>query len=525
MPPEALSRPLDKLRFGFDLPVGWKPALGSLALAWLLIGVAFSGDLAEIALQAWNSSTYNHILLIPFILAWLVWQRAGEVVKIAPRGWWPGLVLFAGAAFLWLLGAFSGFNFAQHLGVIAMLVLAVPALLGVRVAAALLFPLFYAFMLVPFGDELVPPLQMITAEITIFLTELSGIPAVIEGVFIDTPAGLFEVAEACSGVKFLIAMIAFGLLVGNVCFVSWKRRAIFFAACVIVPIVANGIRAWGTIQAAQWFGIEAAAGFDHIVYGWFFFALVIAIVVAGGWRWFDRPVDEVPVSGEAIAADPLFAKPERATIRPALALGIILAIVVGALLWAAGARALTYDLANAPGDPMPAVPGWERVEYAPLEWWMPRAAGADGTAIARYRNAEGQTVDVFLAVYAGQGEGREAGAFGEGALMPDTNWAWQSAAPTIDGAKGEQLMAGTEVTRVVQTWYRSGDLLSGSNARLKLALTRDRLLLNARPTMTLMLSAEATTQAPAQDPETAIRAFYEDAAPVTEWMDRAAGLR
>jgi len=43
-------------------------------------------------------------------------------------------------------------------------------------------------------------------------------------VFIDTPAGLFEVAEACSGVKFLIAMTAFGVLASNVCFVGWKRR-------------------------------------------------------------------------------------------------------------------------------------------------------------------------------------------------------------------------------------------------------------------------------------------------------------
>jgi len=80
--------------------------------------------------------------------------------------------------------------------------------------------------LVPFGDELVPTLQMITADLTIALVHLSGIPAVIDGVFIDTPIGLFEVAEACSGVKFLVAMVALGSLAAHVCFASWWRRAV-----------------------------------------------------------------------------------------------------------------------------------------------------------------------------------------------------------------------------------------------------------------------------------------------------------
>ncbi|HCJ82661.1 MAG TPA: exosortase A, partial [Erythrobacter sp.] len=55
---------------------------------------------------------------------------------------------------------------------------------------------------------------------------------------IDTPAGLFIVAEECSGVKFLVAMLALGLLVAHTCFASWNRRAWFLIACVVVPIIA-----------------------------------------------------------------------------------------------------------------------------------------------------------------------------------------------------------------------------------------------------------------------------------------------
>ena len=117
----------------------------------------------------------------------------------------------------------------------------------------------------------------------------SGVPAVIDGVFIDTPAGLFEVAEACSGVKFLIAMVALAVLVGW----TWVHqleapRAGSCAAAALVSVLANGVRAWGTIFVAQWVGAERAGGFDHIVYGWIFFALVIALVLGAAWRFFDR---------------------------------------------------------------------------------------------------------------------------------------------------------------------------------------------------------------------------------------------
>ncbi|MBL7372589.1 archaeosortase/exosortase family protein, partial [Escherichia coli] len=73
--------------------------------------------------------------------------------------------------------------------------------------------------------------------------------------------------------------------------ISWRRRAAFMVAAIVVPILANGMRAFGTIYAAWWTSVEAATGFDHIVYGWVFFALVMAAVLAIGWKWFDRDPD------------------------------------------------------------------------------------------------------------------------------------------------------------------------------------------------------------------------------------------
>jgi len=86
------------------------------------------------------------------------------------------------------------------------------AVLGPRVALVVALPLGMGVFLVPFGDEIIPPLQMITAAMAIALTQWSGVAAEIDGINIYTPAGWFIVAEACSGVRFLIAMVALAVL-------------------------------------------------------------------------------------------------------------------------------------------------------------------------------------------------------------------------------------------------------------------------------------------------------------------------
>ena len=285
----------------------WRAPLAQLAVAWAGLFLLTIGDWSEMAWQWWNSSTCNHVLFVPPILAWLVWLRHPELMKLRPGAWWPGLAWFAGGLLLHIAGSAGGINLFAQLGAVAMLQGAAVSLLGPRVGTGLLFPLGYMIFLVPFGDEIVPPLQQVTARMAVTLTQASGVPATIAGVFIDTPVGRFEVAEACSGVKFLVAMIALGTLVAHLCFRSWKRRALFLAACAVVPILANGVRAWGTIYVAQSRGVAFAAGFDHIVYGWIFFAVVMTVLLGFSWRLFDRaPNDPLIVAG-AIEASPALA--------------------------------------------------------------------------------------------------------------------------------------------------------------------------------------------------------------------------
>lgn len=502
------------------LPQSWRRPLAALALVLVALLAVFFADWAEMAGQWWNSSTYNHVLLVPPILAWLVWQRWPELQRLEPSPWWPGLVLFGAATVLWVLGAFAGFSLVRQAAAVALLGSSVLALLGPRCGVGLAFPLGYMAFLVPFGDELIPLLQTVTAKLTIALVHLSGVPAVIDGVFIDTPAGLFEVAEACSGIKFLIAMIALGMLVGHVCFRSWRRRAVFLAACVVVPVLANGVRAWGTIYAAQFVGAARAGGLDHIIYGWFFFAAVIALVLALGWRFFDRAADAPLVDAAALQASPLLARLTALRLGQGLALATMAGLVLAGQAWAWAADRL--DAPVPPQIALPPVPGWHRVDYHPTLWWEPHARGANHRLLGRYADARGNEVDVFFALYSGQSEGREAGGFGEGALVPDSGWAWRADGPVVAGGRSERLLGRGQVERLAETYYRTGTLLTGRNLRLKLANIADRLLLRARPTALLILSSE---RRPGHEPETALAAFRAAAGPLPRWIDTMAAGR
>ncbi|GAA0279987.1 hypothetical protein GCM10009127_21390 [Alteraurantiacibacter aestuarii] len=499
------------------LPRAWHRPLLHLALAFAINLLLFAHVWADMVLQYWDASTYNHILFVPLILGWLVRLRAPELAKLTPTGFWPALVPLAGGLFVWLLGDISGLALATHLGVVVTLQMSVLAFLGPRVAAALLFPLAYMLFLVPFGDELVPALQMITADLTIALTHASGIPATIDGVFIDTPAGLFEVAEACSGVKFLIAMIALGTLAAHVCFTSWRRRILFMTVAIALPILANGVRAWGTIFIAQSQGVEFAQGFDHIFYGWVFFALVMALLLALSWRFFDRAADDRFIDAQAIEASPMLGALQRLTITPPRALLLITVMSLGAIAWSAQARQVAAPLPQQIA--LPEVAGWTRAPLEPQLWWEPRAAGADHRLLGSYRNAAGAQVEVFFALYASQEEGSEAGAFGEGALMPDTGWRWQSPGPDFGSGMSDRLQAGGGIQRLALTHYRHRDLLGGSVAWLKLSNIRDRLTLSPAPTAMLILSAGEGQGVPA---EQAMRDFLAATQPLGEWMDQIA---
>ena len=466
-----------------SVPVAaWRGPLLALTFALAALLALFASDAADMAALWWNISTYQHCLYILPIIGWLLWLRRGEVAQVTPAGWLPGLALVFGAALVWLIGEAGGVAIVRHVGLILMLQSSVVAILGPAVARAILFPLFYLIFLAPFGDEFTAPMQTLTARMTMALLHLTGVPASIDGVFITTRAGWFEVAEACAGVKFLVAMVAYGALAANVCFRSPFRRTLFMAAALVVPVLANGVRAWATIYAAESIGLKAVTGFDHIVYGWVFFALVMIAIMGAAWPFFDRRI------GEDWLGDKLFAvwKP----VAPVLVLApLVIGTAALPLVWESVASAAGRSALPAPID-LPVVRGWTRVGDLAATSWTPRFDGADHRLFGRYGNAAGQRVDIGIALYGWQGHGREIVAFGQGAADPRSHWAWAADLPALAGGKAEQLMGPGKTVREATTfWFVGGAAMQG-RAAVKLATLRARLTGSDQSAATLIISAE-----------------------------------
>lgn len=334
MPPELAASTDRNPAMLQRIPLHWLGAIATLALAALVLVAIAAREWGEMLHQWWNIDTYTHVLLVPLVIAWLVALKVKELADIRPQLWLPGLGIVAGGLALWLVGRASGINLLAHAGAVGALQGVVIAAIGPRATLVLALPIAFGVFLVPFGDEIISPLQSITAEIAIALTHWSGIPAEIDGIYIDTPIGLFVVAEACSGVKFLVAMVTLAILVAFTRFDSWSRRAAFMAVAIVVPIIANGIRAWGTIYIAQSQGVEFATGFDHIFYGWIFFALVVAILIAAAWPFFERDPEDYGWSAADVAGLPLLVRLERHATSPIVMIASFAALALGASILA-----------------------------------------------------------------------------------------------------------------------------------------------------------------------------------------------
>ncbi len=489
----------------------WKQHAVILAGVWLALLLLFRRDALDLATIYWTNTTFGHCLFIAPVIAWLVWQRRGGLALVRPEGWWPGLALVAAGGLGWLLGDAAGVALFRHAGLVLMLQGAVVSLLGPNASRALLFPIAYMAFLVPFGDFLEEPLQTITVAMVMPLLHLFGVPAWVDGVLITTSNGYFEVAEACSGTKFVIAMAAFGVLVANVCYVSWGRRAVFLAMALVVPVVANGLRAFGTIYAAWWTSVEAATGMDHIVYGWVFFAAVMAAVLAIGWKWFDRDPD-------AAWFDPLqLQAPVRA--RAGAAVTGLLALTITSLFlgWS--------SLIDGRAAPLPAkvelpeVAGWHRVGASRIAW-SPNLPGADHFVLGHYADGRGRSVDLAVAVYANQREGKELVGFGIGAIRENDRWVRIADLPDLSGGHALRMTGPGRVERVTVSWYRVGDTLTGSDKRVKFETLKTKLLGGNQAAVAVLLSSE---QGPDRGAQAAIADFGRALGPVDALADRLAG--
>ncbi|WP_218310122.1 exosortase A [Alteromonas antoniana] len=230
----------------------------------------------------WGNEIFNHgFFILPGVI-YLIYLKRSALLAQPFETSWLSLFFIVPTVLLYVVGVAGDVQLFMHAATFALFPLLVWMLIGTRAALTIFFPLCFTLFSVPVGEQLIPYLQEIAADGSVWLLKLTGVPLFRSGLYIEIPQGRFLVAEACSGVSFFIASVVIGSLYSYLNFRSAKRRIIFVFISLIFPIVANVIRVYGIILIAYWTDMEYAAGADHLIYGWFFFALVILFLLGIG---------------------------------------------------------------------------------------------------------------------------------------------------------------------------------------------------------------------------------------------------
>ena len=275
-----------------DEAIEWRHARLAM-LAYLTLVMYVYRDTALSMVEIWSrSDTFTHCFLIVPISLWLIWRRRQSLARMRPQVDPSALFVLALAGSAWLVGELGSINALTQFSLVALIVLGVPVILGYRIAIAIAYPLAFLFFAVPFGEFVMPQMMEWTADVTVLALRASGIPVFREGLQFVIPTGNWSVVEACSGVRYLIASFTVGTLFAYLNYRSTTRRLVFTAISILVPVVANWMRAYFIVMLGHLSSNRLAVGVDHLIYGWVFFGVVIMIMFAIGARWSEDPAEE-----------------------------------------------------------------------------------------------------------------------------------------------------------------------------------------------------------------------------------------
>ena len=445
-------------------------------LIWLFTWYA---DTTLSTLAIWHrSETYAHGYLIFPISGYLIWTRRLEVVRLQPNPSALGILSLIALGFLWLIGDSVEALVVSQYALVAMVPAIVWSVLGYRASAALLFPLLFLLFAVPVGDFLLAPMMNFTADFTVTALRITGIPVFREGNFFTVPTGSWSVVEACSGLRYLIASLTLGCLFSYLTYRSLWRRLVFVGLSIIVPIIANGFRAYMIVMIGHLSNNRLATGVDHVIYGWVFFGFVMMLLFWIGSRW--REPDETTESSLPSRSEIQSGGPRSSAIIVAFA--IISALITS--VWPIYAR----HLDDAPSNPKPlaflsppAPVGW-RAEADPITDWEPHFLTALGAAKYTF-SKEGKKIEVLIKYYRNQHQDAEL-INTDNQLVSTRNPSWgltSDASTEIQSPAGrllidESTLRSADTNLLVWSWYWIGGSYTSNVYFAKLYQAKAKLL-------------------------------------------------
>lgn len=383
------------------------------AVVAFVLAVYFGTTASMVAIWR-RSDTFAHGFLIVPIFLYLVWRDRVALAALRPAPFWPALAGIVLAAVVAWLGEHLNTVSLPQFAVMAMIPLAIWAIFGTATLRELAYPLAFLFFAVPFGEFLMPRLIDWTADFTVLAIRASGVPIFREGNSFLIPSGRWSVVEACSGLRYLIASVMVGVLFAYLSYRSAWRRALFIAASIVVPIVANWLRAYMIVMLGHLSGNRIAVGVDHLIYGWIFFGLVMALLFFVGSRWRE---DQEPRAGAASGAR----EGAASWPRQAGAVALAAAILVSTGGWLVAS--VRHDARGVDAMALPQLPAANGWTPAPaFSEWKPDVVGATATLRQTFAK-NGVPVGLHVALFRDQTRDAKAISSGNLLVRPD-NFRW-----------------------------------------------------------------------------------------------------
>ena len=392
--------------------------LGGVFWFFVLIGAALPIYWIgfESLAAAWITPEYSHGPLIPLISLYL-FLRELRYAPPAPAGTpakrWPGITLIMAALTLGIMGnlvkipdivtyAFifwvggvmlTGFGWEQgrrHWAPVLHLVFMLP------------LPQFVYWKLTIF-------LQLVSSELGVWFVALAGVPVFLEGNVIDLGVYKLQVAEACSGLRYLFPILSFSYLFSILYRGPIWHKAVLLLLAAPLTVFMNSVRIGIIGILVNSYGIEQAEGFLHFFEGWVIFGACISILFIVAIL-LQRLTPNPKTLSETIDLDfeGLGAQASR-VIGIVTSKGLVIAAFLSVLVGAAFVFAPSPDRVDVSRDPFLLFPmnveDWSGFDSR-LEPGIEKVLGADDYINATYaRVGEPSYVNFFAAYYDKQTEG------------------------------------------------------------------------------------------------------------------------
>ena len=266
---------------GIQMNAGGRKLLFSAAFFALSFAFLY-GETAYVMGQWWkNDPNYSHGFLIPFISAWFLWQKKEDLRRISPEPVnWGAAVTILGLV-LFLFGHLSGEFYVQRFSMVIVLAGTILFCFGYKSLKLTAFPLIFLIFMIPLPylvyNAFAFPLKLLVSKLSVTSLQIMGIPVLREGNIIHLASTKLEVADACSGIRSIISLLAFSAALAVMIFKSHTKRWVLFSMAVPVAVCANAVRVIGTGYLAHYYGARAALGFFHEFAGLVIFAVAIVL--------------------------------------------------------------------------------------------------------------------------------------------------------------------------------------------------------------------------------------------------------